>query len=142
MDTEPVAKPEGEGWVPFGTHAHCGKRMEFSDYDEGGLPTWERVVVMPECGCWTCLSEVPSGFMGLPLTATMMVLCPDCGNKRCPRATHHDNACTGSNEPGQEGSRYPSMFQLPDLPAESDWFKGGYPLARGVLKFPTEDEDA
>jgi len=29
-----------------------------------------------------------------------------CGNKRCPCAAHHDNKCTGSNEPGQEGSRY------------------------------------
>jgi hypothetical protein len=34
------------------------------------------------------------------------VVCPDCGNKRCPKATYHDNACTKSNEPGQPGSRY------------------------------------
>jgi hypothetical protein len=33
-------------------------------------------------------------------------MCPSCGNKRCPRATHHDNVCTGSNEPGQPGSAY------------------------------------
>ena len=37
---------------------------------------------------------------------TRMILCPECGNKRCPKATHHDNACTGSNEPGQVGSVY------------------------------------
>ena len=37
---------------------------------------------------------------------TRMALCPQCGNKRCPRATHHDNACTGSNEPGQRGSSW------------------------------------
>ncbi len=30
----------------------------------------------------------------------------DCGNKRCPHATDHSHACTGSNEPGQEGSAY------------------------------------
>lgn len=30
-----------------------------------------------------------------------------CGNKRCPCAAHHDNVCTGSNEPGQPGSLYP-----------------------------------
>lgn len=30
-----------------------------------------------------------------------------CGNKRCPCAAHHDNACTGSNETGQTGSLYP-----------------------------------
>lgn len=35
------------------------------------------------------------------------IVCPECGNKRCPRATHHDNHCTRSNEPGQPGSRYP-----------------------------------
>ncbi|HEP0662175.1 TPA: DUF551 domain-containing protein [Klebsiella pneumoniae] len=41
------------------------------------------------------------------------VVCPDCGNKRCPRANDHRNACTGSNEPGQEGSAYPAALQLP-----------------------------
>ncbi|XKH58667.1 helix-turn-helix transcriptional regulator (plasmid) [Citricoccus nitrophenolicus] len=30
-----------------------------------------------------------------------MDVCPQCGNKRCPRADHHDYVCTGSNEPGQ-----------------------------------------
>lgn len=55
--------------------------------------------------CSTCLSRV-KGTLGLPLTAHQMVLCPDCGNKRCPKATHHDNACSGSNEPGQDGSSY------------------------------------
>lgn len=34
------------------------------------------------------------------------IVCPDCGNKRCPKATHHDNACTGSNDVGQKGSIY------------------------------------
>lgn len=36
----------------------------------------------------------------------LMVCCPICGNKRCPKASDHDLACTGSNEPGQEGSVY------------------------------------
>lgn len=35
-----------------------------------------------------------------------MIVCPNCRNKRCPRATFHLNSCTGSNEPGQPGSRY------------------------------------
>lgn len=38
--------------------------------------------------------------------AWWMVVCATCGNKRCPHATHHDNTCTRSNEPGQTGSRY------------------------------------
>lgn len=33
-------------------------------------------------------------------------VCPECGNKRCPKAEHHDNDCTNSNEPGQKGSNY------------------------------------
>lgn len=35
-----------------------------------------------------------------------MNLCPECGNKRCPRSSNHTNACTGSNELGQPGSYY------------------------------------
>jgi len=37
-----------------------------------------------------------------------MILCPTCGNKRCPKAGDHNLACTGSNEPGQPGSAYPT----------------------------------
>ena len=36
-----------------------------------------------------------------------MIVCPTCGNKRCPKATDHDLPCSGSNEPGQPGSVYP-----------------------------------
>ena len=36
----------------------------------------------------------------------IMILCPDCGNKRCPKASDSLNDCTGSNEPGQQGSIY------------------------------------
>lgn len=35
-----------------------------------------------------------------------MFLCETCGNKRCPHAADHRLACSGSNEPGQEGSLY------------------------------------
>lgn len=35
-----------------------------------------------------------------------MILCPDCGNKRCPKASDHNLACTNSNAPGQPGSVY------------------------------------
>ena len=53
----------------------------------------------PEC-CWRCFERY-----GDPMSP-LMIGCSECGNKRCPRATSHDRACTGSNEPGQEGSRY------------------------------------
>ena len=57
----------------------------------------------PTCWCLTCR----------PVTMTDMrfVVCPDCGNKRCPHANDHRHACTGSNEPGQEGSAYPAAPQ-------------------------------
>lgn len=57
----------------------------------------------PDCWCLTCR----------PVTLNDMrfVVCPDCGNKRCPRANDHRDACTGSNEPGQEGSVYPAAQQ-------------------------------
>jgi hypothetical protein len=38
--------------------------------------------------------------------ARTMILCPICLNKRCPHATDPSLPCTGSNEPGQPGSRY------------------------------------
>lgn len=51
-----------------------------------------------ECWCHTCRPLGPDRME--------MVLCPDCGNKRCPKANDHRNACTRSNEPGQKGSAY------------------------------------
>ncbi|MEA4774630.1 Uncharacterised protein [Klebsiella pneumoniae] len=53
----------------------------------------------PGCWCRTCRP--------VDLNDMRFMVCPDCGNKRCPRANDHRNACTGSNEPGQEGSAYP-----------------------------------
>lgn len=59
--------------------------------------------VTPDCWCRTCR----------PVTMSDMrfVVCPDCGNKRCPHANDHRNDCTGSNEPGQTGSAYPAAPQ-------------------------------
>ncbi|HCM9308966.1 TPA: DUF550 domain-containing protein [Enterobacter kobei] len=63
--------------------------------------------VIPDCSCRTCR----------PVTMTDMrfVVCPECGNKRCPHANDHRNACTRSNEPGQEGSAYPAAPRQEDL---------------------------
>lgn len=47
--------------------------------------------------CYRCLGSAPR---------LRMILCPTCGNKRCPKASDHDLACTGSNEAGQPGSVY------------------------------------
>lgn len=67
---------------------------------QGWIPVSER---MPDCWCRTCRP--------VAINDMRFVVCPDCGNKRCPRANDHRNACTGSNEPGQEGSAYPAAPQ-------------------------------
>jgi rRNA maturation endonuclease Nob1 len=45
--------------------------------------------------CWACQPDY-----------TLFGACPECGNKRCPRAADHKLSCTNSNEPGQPGSLY------------------------------------
>jgi hypothetical protein len=50
---------------------------------------------------------------------TRMILCPTCGNKRCPRASDHRLECTDINEPGQTGSVYTAL--LPVQPAQRQW---------------------
>jgi hypothetical protein len=64
-----------------------------------------------KCDCWECRSDnviFQIQELGITLTEDMnrMFLCPKCGNKRCPRATSHREPCSGSNEPGQLGSRF------------------------------------
>lgn len=49
--------------------------------------------------CRRCMAR-PAPF------SSLMILCPTCGNKRCPRASDCMYECTDSNEPGQEGSVY------------------------------------
>ena len=59
--------------------------------------------VIPDCTCRTCRP--------VTFSDSRFVVCPDCGNKRCPHANDHRHACTGSNESGQEGSAYPAAPQ-------------------------------
>lgn len=57
------------------------------------------------CGnCLKCLNDPRLGLENPVLM--MMVVCLDCGNKRCPKASDHELACSGSNERGQRGSAY------------------------------------
>lgn len=58
------------------------------------------------CVCMTCIRRRGDELNGRPLEDVVMVLCPECGNKRCPHANDHDNACTRSNATGQKGSAY------------------------------------
>lgn len=63
------------------------------------------------CGlpCHRCINEFNIVDKDMPmflLDSVRMILCPKCGNKRCPHASDHRLECTGSNEPGQHGSVY------------------------------------
>ena len=42
----------------------------------------------------------------MSLLKRRFIVCKTCGNKRCPRASWHEQECTSSNEPGQKGSFY------------------------------------
>jgi len=61
-----------------------------------------------QCDCHACIKK--HGLMGpsghFPLSTERMIVCHECGNKRCPKASNHELECTGSNWPGQPGSIY------------------------------------
>jgi hypothetical protein len=62
-----------------------------------------------DCGnCHKCLEgkAICYGPYEIAEALTRMIVCPVCGNKRCPKATDHHLDCTGSNEQGQPGSVY------------------------------------
>lgn len=56
--------------------------------------------------CWCHKCNKDRKVHGIPYSMTRMILCPKCGNKRCPHASDCDLECTDSNDPGQPGSVY------------------------------------
>ena len=85
------------------------------------LPNGDEFVIVPPkprklsdgCGnCHACLVGVMENNM--PVTSQRMIVCSDCGNKRCPKASNHRHKCTGSNEVGQHGSIYTAPRELSD----------------------------
>ncbi len=61
-----------------------------------------------KCTCHRCIKEndLRDTTGRFPLYGVRMIVCPDCGNKRCPKASDHRLACTDSNASGQPGSVY------------------------------------
>jgi hypothetical protein len=109
-----VILPNGSTWPLSAERA-----AEYAD--DGCDDAWQvmRAAAARRKACW-CETCRP-----ITLTDMRMVLCPDCGNKRCPRATSHENACTGSNEVGQKGSSWEHVrpfencqFRECDLPGQ------------------------
>jgi len=72
---------------------HGADHMSDKGYQVGNLED-----IPPRCHCYHCADTYKR--------MTTFIVCPECGNKRCPHATDHNLQCTNSNEPGQEGSRY------------------------------------
>lgn len=69
------------------------------------------------CGCYACIGNQPvheGAFLTVGMTR--MIVCAECGNKRCPHGTDHRSPCTGSNEPNQPGSRY--QYHIPPVSTE------------------------
>ena len=88
-------------------------------YDEEYKTSWGG----PNCDCHKCRGDkIQTIRKELDLDSTTMtaelferinnevqvkmVLCPICGNKRCPKASDHRLDCTNSNDVGQTGSVY------------------------------------
>jgi hypothetical protein len=57
------------------------------------------LAALESCGCHACMAVTGE-------VQTFYVLCPDCGCKRCPKATNHVHSCSQSNDSGQFGSVY------------------------------------
>ena len=75
---------------------------------------WDRIfskkkdsnsIAKPNCYCYNCNKDYTESNSQIPYVSTHMIVCPTCGNKRCPHATDHNNSCTNSNETNQLGSR-------------------------------------
>jgi len=91
-----------EAWYHVGTFQPTEKAIDL--YDEARTAIKEALAQEQECWCTTCR----------PITMADMrfVVCPDCDNKRCPKANDHRNACTNSNEVGQKGSSWEHVKPL------------------------------
>ena len=94
-------RPYSVSQETFGNNydAIFGKKKKAQD------PIATNLIAQYHCWCYNCLNEIKDS-NGYPVTMGTFVVCPDCGNKRCPKSTDHNLACSNSNNPGQHGSRY------------------------------------
>ena len=105
--TEPcVCGKQTMAWCMANT---CNKAEQSADPMQRKLTYFEDKA-RQQCWCTTCR----------PITLTDMrfVVCPDCGNKRCPKANNHQNGCTNSNEIGQKGSSWEHVNPVATQPAQ------------------------
>ena len=95
-DYEPVCNKDPQGC--WNVRCQLGKKCKNTSAQQEPVA----------CECHRCIDEKGLNVNGLPLSMTKMILCPECGNKRCPKASDHRLACTNSNDLGQPGSIYTS----------------------------------
>lgn len=85
------------GQIFYRTVADFHERMTEVDSPFLAVPDWARGVC-----CEVCRSKMDFAEL-MEKGGMTMILCPDCGNKRCPKAQNHIYKCTGSNAVGQVG---------------------------------------
>lgn len=78
-----------------------------------GMPVWPSA----HGGCWFCDQKIADAAED-PIEAFSrpMIVCPECGNKRCPKARWHRNECTSSNA-AKQVCDYPAPFTPADVAA-------------------------
>lgn len=97
IDLVAAARTDGKDWDEIGAALGMGGGQAYVMYAH---------LIRESCGnCWRCTNLAAQSSL-TTYGSSRMILCEKCGNKRCPHATDHDNECTASNEPGQEGSVY------------------------------------
>lgn len=77
----------------------------------------------PEPGkycCHACWAEFWRSTKRPQALLDRMIVCPICGNKRCPKASNHELACTGSNASGQPGSVFAATPEPPVVELSGD----------------------
>lgn len=83
---------------PHGRQIHHTGTLGYDEEEWEAFQWGWNAALQSRCNCATCSP--------ITLSNMRMILCPVCGNKRCPKASNHIHDCTNSNEPGQVGSRY------------------------------------
>jgi len=71
-----------------------------------------------------------------PVFATHMIVCPDCGNKRCPKAYNTVMRCTGSNALGQN----PQPMSVDQISMIFNRVYPAQPLSQNIINLVQEVE--
>lgn len=98
----PAPEPQGDERCPQGLE-NCPP-PGFRCVSCHGLPARlgsQLPAELPRICCRACEPEQLKAAGLHPLLNRTFVVCPQCHNKRCPKAENHRNRCTGSNESGQ-----------------------------------------